>query len=140
MLLYFYLTDLKDFVFSSLNSSSYYVRKSAVNFFVDFISLWAPHTPTTEANLGEIGLETFIEKLICYVINLVHFYGTPEEIIFADCCIMILKNLLDSENFKLIFKDPLNLAKSVSDCFMELPDDKDFNKKLSDFFLTIHFK
>lgn len=140
--LWFINENLKDFVFSSFNSSSYYVRKSSVNFLVTFISHWTIYISSSdnERISEEKYLETFMKNLISFVVDHIYFYRNSEEIVFAECCITILNQLLKLENIELVMKDNLNLLKNVSDCFMELTQEPAFNKKITDIFLNIHFK
>lgn len=85
-------------------------------------------------------LETFIKNFLSFIINHIHFYRNSDEMIFAECCITILKQLLESENSEFIMRYTSNLSQSISDCFIELTEEKEFNEKLIDLFLTIHFK
>lgn len=88
----------------------------------------------------ELILETFIKNFLSFIINHIHVYRNSDEMIFAECCITILKQLLESENSEFIISYTSNLSQSISDCFIELTEEKEFNEKLTDLFLTIHFK
>lgn len=138
---FFSLPDLKEFVLSSFNSKSYYVRKSSVKFFINFISQWTSYLSIMKQNKFEdLILETFIKNFLSIIINRIHFYRNSDEMIFAECCITILKQLLESENSEFIMRYTSNLPQSISDCFIELTEEKEFNEKLIDLFLIIHFK
>ena len=137
----FFFIDLKDFVLSSFNSSSYYVRKSSMNFFINFILQWTSYLSNIKQKKPEdLSLEAFMKSYISFIVDRIHFYRNIDEMVFAECCITILKQILESESSEFIVKNASNLSENISDCFIELSEEDRFNEKLIGLFLAIHFK
>lgn len=133
---------MEEFVFSSFNSTSYYVRKSGSNFFVNLISNYVPFIVNTNAckESDQILLKEFFQKIISFIKSRIHCYRTSEEIVFAECCIYVLKQLLGIDGIDCIINDYTKLSTDIAECFLDLSQEETFNIKFIDLFLELYSK
>ncbi|KAG8188508.1 hypothetical protein JTE90_008073 [Oedothorax gibbosus] len=123
---------LMDYVFSNFSCTSYYVRKTAVRTLAETVALWNSSEfsalPTSQQTEVNNALQQIVPRIFSGIENFLSILENENDT-FNECCILTLKEVLETEYSKNIFGYiNFNLTEKFMQYLMKL-DDHDVNSK-----------